>query len=123
MYVFRQFVYPDFSFSLITASLGGILGLCVGGSFVSLVEIIYFFIINGFFKKKPKEVPLKSKKTEIHIQSNEHPKNRISCNISTTDDLYKSELNMKKNFFVERKVSPVKMSKTNEILHYFSNDQ
>lgn len=98
------------------------MGLCVGGSFVSVAEIIYFFIINGFFKKKPKKVPLKPTKKGIAIQSIEYPINSISSNISNADNnLHKSKFNMKNNLFVERKA--VKTSKTNEILHYFSNDR
>ncbi|XP_033210034.1 pickpocket protein 28-like [Belonocnema kinseyi] len=109
------------SWNDVIASLGGILGLCVGGSFVSVAEIIYFFIINGFFKKKPKKVPLKPTRKGKAIQNIQCPINSISSNISNADNLHKSELNMKKNLFIERTAG--KTNKTNEILHYFSNDQ
>lgn len=37
----------------ISASLGGIFGLCLGGSILSIVEFVYFLLIN-IFKKKQK---------------------------------------------------------------------
>ncbi|KAL7302568.1 hypothetical protein TKK_0005203 [Trichogramma kaykai] len=41
----------------VVASFGGIFGLCVGGSFVSLVEFFYFFLHKIFYGKSQENTP------------------------------------------------------------------
>jgi hypothetical protein len=38
-----------------TASIGGALGLCMGFSLISAVEIVYFFTVRVFFQKEKKK--------------------------------------------------------------------
>ncbi|XP_051174622.1 pickpocket protein 11-like [Leptopilina boulardi] len=78
------------------ASLGGILGLCVGGSFVSVFEVIYFFIINKCFKKKSKTST---------------PKIVMCTNISSNVDNTKKSENQSNAIMVENKISPMKLIK------------
>lgn len=86
----------------VVASLGGILGLCVGGSFVSVFEVIYFFIINKCFKKKSKTST---------------PKIVMCTNISSNVNNTKKSENQSNAIMVENKISPMtKLNKTNEIL-------
>ena len=43
----------------ITANTGGLLGLCLGFSALSLLEVIYFLTIRAFFKARLKQKALK----------------------------------------------------------------
>ena len=50
-YIFSQNVQKEQSLFLFSANIGGSLGLCVGFSLISAVEILYFFTCRYFCKK------------------------------------------------------------------------
>lgn len=61
----------DLIFGIVSASLGGMFGLCLGGSFISLVEIVYFLLIRSVgnillrYNKPKKDEPTSAPKLFI----------------------------------------------------------
>lgn len=67
--------FPVFKICFIAASLGGIFGLCLGGSVLSIAEVLYILSANLFRKKKRKPP------CEVTIYLNELLKNNhVSLN-------------------------------------------
>lgn len=45
----------EMTFISISASLGGIFGLCLGGSVLSIVELFYFLLVHFIFVRKKRK--------------------------------------------------------------------
>ena len=92
----------------------------MGGSLISLIEVVYFLIINTLLRRERQYPPIQPLINKIIIKNAESEKSTTPLYISSVDNLYKSAFIEKNNFFVERKNSEVKTKRTDEILHYFS---
>ncbi|XP_043287468.1 pickpocket protein 28-like [Venturia canescens] len=72
------------------AAFGGIFGLCIGGSFVSLVEIVYFLTIRIFRQQKIEnsEKPLYARELSGPIENRTHVATE-QLNVGWTDNFHK----------------------------------